>query len=225
MMQTSRQEAVLAMREQQLGNAGRRTLFANNTGSSISAADATAYVYVTSGLNLHAPTGVTVVIATKIERALLPELVAEVPLRPLDIVAFIRRVFGLNASEAALVFRVQRPTIYLWQNLQDMGPVRQSNQIRMKSLYVLAKKWEQLGPLPIGSLGALLPESGSTLLDLLSADIINSNKILQAHDRLATMGDTFRRQEHEKAVEAVHNLKGAFSAMAANQSDRRKSRS
>jgi hypothetical protein len=227
MMHLSKQSAVLAMREQQLSHVARPAFGAYNTGSSISAPDAPTYAFAILKLNIpgshNTSTSASVVMATKLDRVLPLHTVEQAPLRPSDIVAFVRRVFGLNVSEAAQVFGVRRPTIYLWSGLQDMGLVRQGNQVRMKYLYSLARKWEELGPLPVGSLGAVLPDFGATLLELLSADVINRTQLLQAHDRLTAMGSAFRLQEHEKAMEAVRGLKGAFSAMAANQGVRKKS--
>lgn len=226
-MHLSRQNAVLAMREQQLSYPARPAFGAYNTGSSISAPDAQTYAFAILKLNIpglhNTSTSASVVMATKLERALPFQSVEQAPLRPSDIVAFVRRIFGLNISEAAQVFSVRRPTIYLWSSLQDMGLVRQGNQVRMKQLYALAKKWEELGPLPVGSLGAMLPDSGRTLLELLSADVINRTQLLQAHDRLIAMSSAFRLQEHEKAMEAIRGLKGAFAAMATNQGARKKS--
>lgn len=230
MWQTTNQKAVLVMREQQRRYGGGTGYKTYNTGTTIVATDVTSYA-ATSRLNIpgvsNTSTGIGFLVVEKLGRV-TPEQgiyrVAELnPLRPLDIVTFVRDVFGLNVSDAAQVFGVGRPTIYLWANALDMGAVRTAKQDRMKQVYRVAKLCEKVAPLPVGALKAALPESGETLLDLLSEEPINLNKVGQAMQRLKSMAPAFRQLEHEKSVKVVKELKGAFKAMGTNQASRKKS--
>lgn len=225
MLQTTRQGAVQAMRDNMRHYTARPSRAAYNTGSTLTVQDVSAFAYAyrlkIPGASLTS-TGADAVLLTPIYRALTAQVTDQVPLSPADIVVLVRRVFGLNVSDAAKVFGVQRPAIYQWLDLQDMTTVRQVNQERMKQLYRLAIQSEKLGPLHIGALRAVLPGSGSTLLDLLSENHIDPVRLMETHQMLKAMDATFRAQEHKKTMAVIQGLKGAFSAMANNEPARKK---
>lgn len=222
MLQTNQKNANLAMREQQRMHSVGSAFKPYNTGA-VATQDVMTY---TVASRLHIPgasitsTGIGTYVVTQYGRVTPDQ--AQDALRPSDIVTMVRKVFGLNVSDAAQVFGVGRPTIYLWADSHDMGSVRPKKQARMKQLLIAATLCKQLAPLPVAALRAVLPVSGKTLLDMLSEEMINLDQLGQAYQHLETTRATFRKQEHHKAVEAIKGLKGAFQTLGAQQAARKK---
>jgi len=225
-MHVNMQKAVRAMREQLITYPRQESSGTYTTGSSMRVPDLPAYAFAVLSLNIpgsfHSSTSAASIVT--IRSARFPEFhtVERAPLMPKDIVAFVRRVFGLNVSDAARAFAVQRPTIYLWSSSDDMSLVRPHNRARMRQLYQLAWEWNKRERLANDALSAVLPETNSTLLDLLSATEIDEGAVIRAYNGLFSMRPTSRREEHRNAAGVLRNLKGAFAAMDANQAARKK---
>ena len=208
-----------------------------NTGSAISSGDLNEYAYTTRRMALarsYSSTGMhyaMTVIAIRsgesvsfgdIENPLYGALSLDNILSPADAISYVRDVFGLNVSQAARVFQVERPTIYLWSNSKDMSTVRQQNRERIKQLFSIAKKWLSWGKLPVGSNEALLFQGTETLLDLLSASPIEVNKMHEAHDQLKQLVAQLKLHEYEKAKAALRGLKAGFKRMNDQLESRKK---
>jgi len=110
----------------------------------------------------------------------------------------VRTAFGLNVKQAARVFNVERPTIYLWAMQGDFSRVRPQNRERMKTLYDLAKLWRSRGRLPNNALDAVF-ENFPSLIDMLSATQLDIDAILASHNRLQTMRGCLEEQQSTNA--------------------------
>lgn len=185
----------------------------------------------TEALSRSATTGMSVVISMYISGA-MRSLQVVVPLisgifdiptallapvavvSPASVVDLARNVFGLNISETADVFRVSRPTIYQWLKLEDMEQVRsREDRERIKAVYQAAQLWQQYPLLKGRWLQAILP-SGTTALDILKAQKIDPDALRAAYTTLAAGTGMRRKEEGERAQQAISKLAEAFSQLA-----------
>lgn len=141
-------------------------------------------------------------------------LVPAVVVFPSSVVDMARTVFGLNISETAEVFRVSRPTIYQWLKLKDIEQVRsREDRERIKAIYQAVQLWQQQAPLKGRWRQAILP-SGTTVLDILKAQLIDPDALMAAYTTLAAGTEARRKEEGERAQQAISVLAGAFSQLA-----------
>lgn len=131
---------------------------------------------------------------------------------PAEMLSLVRTAWGLNVTQAASVFRVERPTIYLWAGLQDHSRVRPQNRNRMMQLYRLAREWSQMGRLPNAALEAVF-DGYPTLLEMLSAEQLDSQAILGSHARLSSNRPQIDVRSNEQAVTYGKVLSSAFKSM------------
>jgi len=131
---------------------------------------------------------------------------------PSAMLAEVRDAFGLNVTQAARVFHVERPTIYLWMTQEDSVRLRPQKRARMEHLYRLAQEWKTLGRLPNNALEAVF-EKSPTLLALLSADVLNVSVILAHHHKLEASRGSLKAEQRQKAREAAKALGQAVSSI------------
>lgn len=144
-----------------------------------------------------------------------------VALSPASVLDRARTVFGLNISETAEVFGITRQTAYQWMKLTDMEQVRShENRDRIKQLYGAAQSWQSHPPLKGRWLHALLP-AGNTVLDLLKASRVDLDALQAAYQALAVSTADRRREEGERATQAVTALAGAFAGLGAGRKARK----
>jgi transcriptional regulator with XRE-family HTH domain len=63
-------------------------------------------------------------------------------------VAEIRVSLSLQIKQLAAVLHVERPTVYAWINEQSIP--HPQKRMRLRTLYELAKYWDELAPEPLG---------------------------------------------------------------------------
>jgi hypothetical protein len=152
--------------------------------------------------------------------AALPPVV----LSPASVLDGVRAVFGLNIKETAEVFGITRQTAYQWMKLTDMEQVRaHENRDRLKQLYGAAQAWQKLPRLKGRWLYALLP-AGNTVLDLLKDPQLDLDALQAAYKALAASTAERRREEGERATQAVTALAGAFAGLGAGRKARKGAR-
>lgn len=151
-------------------------------------------------------------------------LEAELPaaaLSPASVLDLVRTVFGLNISETAEVFGITRQTAYQWMKLTEMDQVRaHEKRDRIKQLYGAAQSWQTHPPLKGRWLHALLPP-GNTVLDLLKASPVDLAALQAAYQALSASAADRRREEGERATQAVTALAGAFAGLGAGRKSRK----
>ena len=132
---------------------------------------------------------------------------------PASVLNQVRTVFGLNITETAEVFGITRQTVYHWMKLIDMDQVRaHENRDRLKQLNNAVQLWQNYPPLKGRWLHAFLPNS-STVLDLLKAAQVNLNDLQAAYKALSASTADRRREEGNRATQAVPKLAGAFAGL------------
>jgi hypothetical protein len=143
---------------------------------------------------------------------------SETVVSPAEMLSFVRNTFGLNVKQAAGVFNVERPTIYLWANQQDFDRVRPQKRIRMKALYRLAQDCNARGRLPNNALEAVL-ENSPSLLELLSAAELDVPAILSCHAKLEAMTGKLEEQQGEHALALANAFAQGIASLGAKQTD------
>lgn len=139
---------------------------------------------------------------------------------PAEMVTFVRNTFMLTVSDASKVFRVSRPTIYQWGNLTDIDQVRARNdRERMKELYRLSLDWKGRKKLT-GRWAFQVLRNGKSVVDLLSAESINHQAVLEAYGQLMSNSETLRQAEIARSTRAVNALARAFDRMGTNEKRR-----
>lgn len=112
------------------------------------------------------------------------EQAAEGPLTTADRVLLLRRWLSLSVADAARVLRVQRPTIYSWQD--GRAPASSKNLERLRTVFELAREWRALSSTPVGGYRKEpLGPGGRTLMDLLSAGEVSRARVLETMKRIA----------------------------------------
>ena len=203
-----------------------------NTGSTLIASDAEEhinyfnyYLAQRAGIGVFfLPTGACAVVIREVKSQFTLVLPSTPIVTPAEMVATVRKAFMLTVSNASLVFRVSRPTIYQWESLSDIEQIRaHSDRHRMKELYRLAQAWSARGPLAGRWLEKTL-SSGMSVLDMLSAANIDQEAVLRAHDLLSIAKHQLREAEHARSLASAKSMQSAFETLAANEKKRRKGR-
>jgi DNA-binding transcriptional regulator YiaG len=138
---------------------------------------------------------------------------------PAKMVEVVRSAFRLTVSDASKVLQVSRPTVYQWESLTDIEAIRAFNdRDRLKKLYQIALRWAARPPLRGRWLHA--PLSSGSVFDLLSDTKIDEGALNHAYDELSAMASRLQDDEHQRVVDAVEAMKGAFEKLAANEKKR-----
>ena len=88
-------------------------------------------------------------------------------------VSEIKAAFGLTISQLAQVLQVQRQTIYDWMDEESPRQLQEQKRDRLAAIQRLAIQWNALCQWPAGKGVATYSVDGDTLLDLLSADVLD----------------------------------------------------
>jgi DNA-binding XRE family transcriptional regulator len=158
------------------------------------------------------------VISNAATAAVETRLSAEQAVAPSEMLAKVRETFGLNVKQAASVFNVERPTIYLWATQPDFSRVRPQNRVRMTQLYRLAQKWQMMGRLPNNALDAVF-ENSPGLFDLLAAPQLDEDAIWACHSRLQAMRGRFDAQQSDNARTLGSALGKAFASIGSRRAE------
>lgn len=92
-------------------------------------------------------------------------------------VSEIKAAFGLTISQLAQVLQVQRQTIYDWIDEDNPPQVQGKKGERLAAIQRLAVQWNALCQWPAGKGVATYSVDGDTLLDVLSADVLDEARL------------------------------------------------
>jgi transcriptional regulator with XRE-family HTH domain len=93
-------------------------------------------------------------------------------------VSAIKAAFGLTISQLAKVLRVERQTIYDWMDEENPRPLQVQKQERLAAIQRLAIQWNKVCQWPAGKgIATYTTVEGDTLLDLLSADVLDEARL------------------------------------------------
>lgn len=131
-----------------------------------------------------------------------------------DRVLLVRRWFSLSVAETARVLKVQRPTIYSWQ--QGNAPAAGKNVERLRAIFDLAREWRAISGEPVGPRRKEpIGPDDSTLVDLLSARRLSQAAVSEALKRIAV---TIER-ERKRRVASGADLAKRFGFNAMSESE------
>lgn len=125
-----------------------------------------AFLMARTGTN--APVAFATVLC-RVQKATIAEDVG--PTLPVPrLIAQIRSSLSLQIKQLAEVLNVERPTIYAW--IKEQSVPRAQSRRRLRELYLLAKRWDELAPEPLGKALTEIGSDGRSVLDsLLQSDI------------------------------------------------------
>ncbi len=93
-------------------------------------------------------------------------------------VSTIKAAFGMTISQLAQVLQVQRQTIYDWIDEDNPPQVQGKKGERLAAIQRQAVQWNQLCQWPAGKgMATYTTVEGDTLLDLLSADVLDEARL------------------------------------------------
>jgi transcriptional regulator with XRE-family HTH domain len=95
---------------------------------------------------------------------------------PGEMVSAIRSSLSLNINEMAQVVRVERPTIYEW--IRGRSNPHPYNRERLSKVFAVAQQWKSISPLPVDSYVRKPDIVGKSIIDLLSEESIDADKVL-----------------------------------------------
>lgn len=129
-------------------------------------------------------------------------------------VLLVRRWFSLSVAETARVLKVQRPTIYSWQ--QGNAPAAGKNIERLRAIFHLAREWRAISSEPVGSRRKEpIGPDDSTLVDLLSARRLSQAAVSEALKRIAV---TIERERTRRVASGADLAKRfGFKSMSENE--------
>lgn len=120
---------------------------------------------------------------------------------PKKMISVIREAWLPNVTQLAKILRVERPTIYLWNSLDDAARIRVHKMERLKEVYQLAEKWIALGNSSINILSIPI-DTGETLINVLSKENLNEQKALSFH----ALMNSFRDREKSIRTEKTRRI-------------------
>ncbi len=113
----------------------------------------------------------------------------------------LKQILELNVLELAAVLQVSRPTIYEWQNTEEIK-LHSKNQERLNNLFAVSEAWKVK---QAGSLGSYLHKTinqyKKSLFSLLTSEYLDLKKINQYLDDLAT--HLRAKQDKDRAHDAL----------------------
>lgn len=92
-----------------------------------------------------------------------------------DKIALIRSTLSLNVKELAAVLLVKRPTVYAW--IAGTAQPQHQNRKRIDNVAALARDWTALCERPLGSLRKETASDGSSIMDMLKSDPIDTQGV------------------------------------------------
>jgi transcriptional regulator with XRE-family HTH domain len=81
------------------------------------------------------------------------------------LIAQVRSSLSLQVTQLAEALGVERPTVYAW--IKEQSEPRAQKRTRLKELYQLAKRWDELANEPLGKELTEVAPDGHTILDFL----------------------------------------------------------
>ena len=105
---------------------------------------------------------------------------------PADSIAYIQSAFAFPMRVVAQVLGISPTQLYKWLDAKSKVDLHESSQRRLDSIYQLASRWLRYSELPIGKDRKLPAFGGRTIVDLLSADQLDTDAINEAFVKLGS---------------------------------------
>lgn len=119
-----------------------------------------------------------------------------------DYLFLIEHALSVTVKELAQILRVSRPMIYHWRAGMEPSP---ENRARIETIARLAEDWKQLESNPVGLRLHFSQAEGSTLMDLLTREMLDIPAIRIIMKRLVGIQATSKKElESRKAL--LHSI-------------------
>lgn len=99
--------------------------------------------------------------------------------------ARIQAALGLPTHAFAEVLRVSRPGLYKWLDASKGIALQEASRQRLAAVERLAKLWRERSNAPLNSVAHEPLEGGRTVLELLTADVLDEVAVFRAFDEAA----------------------------------------
>jgi predicted transcriptional regulator len=113
-----------------------------------------------------------------------------------EMVSAIRSSLSLDITEMARIVHVERPIIYEW--IRGHSNPSPDNQERLSKVFAIAQQWKSLSPLPVDSYVRQTDITGESIVDLLSEEFIDTDKVLARLKVLANIQKKAKQDFLEK---------------------------
>lgn len=146
---------------------------------------------------------------------LRPETTISIP----RLIAQIRLSLSLQIKQLAEVLAVERPTVYAW--IKEQSEPRPQKRIRLRQLYQLAKRWDELADEPLGKALTDVASDGHSILELLRQSEIPQSLIVDRFKGIVGakgLGGTAARQRR-KTLSQIAEEHGIETARVKQQND------
>lgn len=127
---------------------------------------------------------------------------------PSDRVTQIRHYLSLNMTELSHILRVERPTVYAW--MKGSARPHTGNLERLERVHNLARAWRAMSAVPPGRYVRERFDGGQSLMDYLSADVLDEQAIRRAFARIkpAIDGERAEKSARRRSVADVARRHG-----------------
>jgi transcriptional regulator with XRE-family HTH domain len=137
---------------------------------------------------------------------------------PGEMVSAIRSSLSLNINEMARVVHVERPTIYEW--IGGRSNPHPDNRERLSKVFAIAQEWKSISPLPVDSYVRKPDITGKSIVDLLSEESIDTDKVLVRLKELANIQSKAKKESLQKGTSlSVRELAKKYNLVIAERSD------
>ncbi len=135
-----------------------------------------------------------------------------------EMVSAIRSSLSLNITEMARVVRVERPTIYEW--IGGRSNPHPDNRERLIKVFAISQEWKRLSPLPVDSYVRQPNSTGKSIMDLLSEESIDTDKVLASLRTLANIQREAKEDSSQKRTSlSVRELAKKHNLVITEQTD------
>jgi transcriptional regulator with XRE-family HTH domain len=117
---------------------------------------------------------------------------------PGEMVSAIRSSLSLNINEMARVVHVERPTIYEW--IGGRSNPHPDNLERLGKVFAIGQQWRNTFPLSVNSYVRRPDISGKFIIDLLSEEFIDTDKVLVRLKELANIQSKAKKESLQKGT-------------------------
>jgi hypothetical protein len=114
----------------------------------------------------------------------------------------LQALFGLPISELAQVLGITRQGLYKWLDASKDLKVQGANQERLSLVERIGKQWRERSAAPLGSVAREALVDGTSVLDMLVAEVINETAVSGAFDQLVAMLQAKPKSRSQKLADA-----------------------
>jgi hypothetical protein len=125
----------------------------------------------------------------------------------------IQAVLGFSIVDTARILGVTRQALYHWLDASKDVKLQEASRGRLACIERIAKSWGQHSTSPLASLAQEPLATGQTIMQMMSADIIDERKVMAAFDELARRLQTKPKSPSQKLAQSGATRRGSARAL------------